>query len=108
MTMRVTMRNPRRSEDGLSNLLVGTIYTVSDEYGQALVQAAHAVDTDNVIAREDVESRDALLRDEVAAIRSLVSEAWMSDAILALIGYHPTRVYLDSQPLWLDNSPVLS
>ena len=42
-----------------------------------------------------------------AAIIALVSEAWMSDAILALIGYHPTRVYLDSQPLWLDNSPVL-
>lgn len=45
---------------------------------------------------------------KTAAADSLVSEAWISDAILALIGYHPTRVYLDSQPLWLDNSPILS
>lgn len=42
------------------------------------------------------------------AVQSLVSEAWMSGAILALIGYAPTRVYLGSQPLWLDDGPILS
>jgi hypothetical protein len=41
-------------------------------------------------------------------LQALVSEAWMSGAILALIGYGPTRVYLDSQPLWLDDGPILS
>jgi hypothetical protein len=75
MTMRVTMRNPRRSEDGLSVLLVGTIYTVSDEFGQALVQANHAVDTDNVIPTEDAAARDDLLPAEVRLTRSLVSGA---------------------------------
>ena len=45
---------------------------------------------------------------EYPAVQALVSEAWMSGAILALIGYAPTRVYLDSQPLWLDDGPILS
>lgn len=85
MTMRVTMRNPRRSEDGLSILLVGTTYTVSDEYGQALVQANHAVDTDNVISTEDAAARDALLPTEVRATRSLVSAAGIPPAI-AIMG----------------------
>jgi hypothetical protein len=49
-----------------------------------------------------------LTQAQQVATQALVSEAWMSDAILALIGFHPSRVYLDSQPLWLDNSPVLS
>lgn len=73
MTMRVTMRNPRRSEDGLSILLVGTTYTVGDDFGQALVYAGHAVDTDSVIATEDAAARDALLASEVRATRALVS-----------------------------------
>ena len=73
MSMRVTMRNNRRSEDGLSILLVGTTYTVSDEFGQALVQANHATDTDGVISTEDAAARDALLPTEVRATRSLVS-----------------------------------
>ena len=74
MTMRVTMRSHRRSEDGFSVLLVGTTYTVSDDFGQALVQAGHAVDTDNVIAAEDAAARDDLLPAEVRATRALVSE----------------------------------
>jgi hypothetical protein len=73
MTMRVTMRNPRRSEDGLSMLLAGTIYTVSDAYGKELVQGQHAVDTDNAIATEAAANRDQLLAEEARTTRGVVS-----------------------------------
>jgi hypothetical protein len=72
MTMRVTMRDPRRSEDGLSILLTGQTYTVSDDYGKFLVSLG-AVDTDNVIESSRVVLRDNLLADEAVAARSLVA-----------------------------------
>lgn len=45
---------------------------------------------------------------EYPAVQSLVSEAWMSPALQALLGYAPTRIYLDETPLWLDNSPIFN
>lgn len=66
----------------------------------AILQAIQVLKAQGVLPNLDKAQNQTL--------SSLMSEAWMSDAILALIGYHPTRVYLDSQPLWLDNSPVLS
>ena len=53
----------------------------------------------------DQDARE-LDENERVALSALVSEAWMSGAILALIGAGPTRVYLDSTPLWLDLQPV--
>lgn len=44
----------------------------------------------------------------VDAAQALVSEAWMSPALQALIGIAPTRIYLDSTPLLLDNSPIFN
>jgi lysophospholipase L1-like esterase len=73
MTMRVTMRVPRRSEDGLSMLLVGSIYTVGDDYGKELVQGQHAVDTDGVIASTSISQRDHLVAAEAVTTRALVS-----------------------------------
>lgn len=75
MTMRVTMRAPRRSEDGLSVLLAGTTYTVTDEFGKELVQGGHATDTENAIATEAAANRDQLLTDEVRRTRGVVSRA---------------------------------
>ena len=75
MTMRVTMRDPRRSEDGLSMLLTGQTYTVSDDYGKLLVSLG-AVDTDLVIAAREVAMREQLLAKEAMSTRSLVSGAW--------------------------------
>lgn len=45
---------------------------------------------------------------EYPAVQALVSEAWMSPALQALIGIAPTRIYLDSTPLLLDNSPIFN
>ena len=47
-TMRVTMRDPMRSEDGLSVLSVGSTYTVTREYGAYLIARQAASDTDNI------------------------------------------------------------
>jgi peptidoglycan/xylan/chitin deacetylase (PgdA/CDA1 family) len=75
MTMRVTMTVGRRSEDGLSPMLVGSTYTVGDDYGKQLVQIGAAVDTDGVIAATVVAQRDDLLASEARTTRSLVSGA---------------------------------
>jgi hypothetical protein len=77
MTMRVTMRDPRRGENGLSMLLTGQTYTVSDDYGKFLVSLG-AVDTDNVIAQREFAKIDQVVSDEARAIRALVSSAWIS------------------------------
>lgn len=50
MTMRITMREPMRSEDGLSMLLKGQTYTVSRAFGARAVQQGFATDTDAVLA----------------------------------------------------------
>lgn len=42
----------------------------------------------------------------VVPVRGAVSEAWMSDAINALIGFHPTRVYLNAKPMLLGDKPI--
>lgn len=47
-TMRVTMSDPARSEDGLSMMLSGQTYTVSVEYGMYLIRTRGAVDTDRL------------------------------------------------------------
>jgi hypothetical protein len=50
MSMRVTMRSPRRSEDGLSILTAaGSPYVVSNEYGAYLVAGGWAVDLDGAL-----------------------------------------------------------
>ena len=41
-----------------------------------------------------------------AAIQALVSEAWMSPALQALIGVHPTRIFHDDEPLLIDDEPI--
>lgn len=47
MSMRVTMAGgPARSEDGLSTLLQGQTYPVSNDYGAYLIRTRGAVDTD--------------------------------------------------------------
>lgn len=73
MSMRVTMRDPRRSEDGLSILASGSTYTVSDAYGAYLVSLG-AIDTDGVIASRAAADRDQLLYAEVTATRALLSQ----------------------------------
>ena len=73
MSMRVTMRDPRRSEDGLSVLLTGQTYTVSDDYGRFLVSLG-AVDTDGVIASRTFAAKDEVVSDEARATRALVSD----------------------------------
>lgn len=50
MTMRITMREPARSEDGASMLLKGSTYTVTVPFGRQLVQQGFATDTDAKIA----------------------------------------------------------
>jgi len=83
MTMRVTMRTPRRSEDGLSYLLATVTYTVSDAYGRELVQGDHAFDTDNAIAAESAARRDQLLTEEARTTRALVSGGGIGPATLS-------------------------
>lgn len=52
MTMRITIVQPRRSEDGLSVMTIaGSPYTVSDEFGLHLVRAGFATDTDGVLGQ---------------------------------------------------------
>lgn len=89
MSMRVTMRDPRRSEDGLSPLLTGQTYTVSDDYGKYLVSLG-AVDTDGVIAARVFSAIDEVVSDEAREVRALVTR----DA-------QPQRVFLlgDSQTM---------
>lgn len=48
MTMTITMREPARSEDGLSVLLKGSTYTVSRAFGARLVQLGFASTTDPI------------------------------------------------------------
>lgn len=69
--MRVTMIENVRSEDGLSVLAKGAVYTVSDSFGRYLcdAQPPRAADTDGVLRR----TGDELSIAEVAAARSLVS-----------------------------------
>lgn len=73
MPMRVTMRESRRSEDGLTVLLAGQTYTVSDDYGRMLVLTRGNIDTDDVLATAAAANRDQLLPEEVRQIRSSVS-----------------------------------
>lgn len=41
-----------------------------------------------------------------AAVQSLVSEDWMSPALQALIGAHPTRIFHDDEPLLIDDEAI--
>lgn len=68
MTMRVTMREPKRSEDGLTVLQKGSTYTVSDEFGAQLVQQGAATDTDGSIRPVNDQPTVA----EVLALRALL------------------------------------
>lgn len=106
MSMRVTMRDPRRSEDGLSILAAGTTYTVSDAYGAYLVSLG-AIDTDGALNR----GADTLSKTETAAARSLVSGAGIGGstitraALIALAeanGLTPGAVYLTTDGLICD------
>lgn len=67
----ITMREPRRSEDGLSIMAKGSSQSVSQEFGGYLVQIGAAVDTNNALAGEP----DQLTRDEVVTVRGVVSGA---------------------------------
>lgn len=79
--MRVTMTNPARSEDGLSILLSGSTYTVSDQYGMYLVRTFGAIDTDGT--GPFYSGPDQLSASQVAALRSLVSGAWILNGATA-------------------------
>lgn len=69
--MRVTMIENVRSEDGLSVLAKGAVYTVSDSFGRYLcdAQPPRATDTDGALRR----GSDQLSIAEVATARALVS-----------------------------------
>lgn len=84
MTMRVTMREPRRSEDGLTFLLAGATYTVSDQYGEELVRNGFATDVDGALVRPP----DGLTLTEVASARALLSAAGNSLTLVKSSGYH--------------------
>lgn len=101
MAVNVTMLQTRRGEDG--NLwAAGSSYSATDAFAAFLITGNLATGTMPAVPQSGISPAGGI------ALNALVSEAWMSGAINALIGFHPTRVYLDSQPLWLDNSPILS
>lgn len=79
--MRVTMREPRRSEDGLATLLVGQTYTVSYEFGRYLIGAGFASDTDRSLTVEP----DTLTPQETTSVRDRLQER----SILCAGGDHP-------------------
>ena len=70
----ITMREPRRSEDGLSIMDKGSSQSVSQEFGGYLVQIGAAVDTNNALAG----APDQLTRTEVVTVRGVVSGAVIS------------------------------
>ena len=47
-----------------------------------------------------------LLNSLLPGIEGVAAEAWMAGALQAMIGYTPTRVYLDQTPLLLDTDPI--
>lgn len=76
MPIRVTMRENRRSEDGLSTLLTGQTYTVGDDFGRVLILTRGNIDTDGALTSGAAANRDELLASEVRTVRTLVSGAW--------------------------------
>lgn len=74
--MRITIIQPRRSEDGLSIMTpAGSPYTVSDAFGTYMVRAGFATDTDNALYVAP--NTGGGLSPEVAAkVPALVSGAW--------------------------------
>lgn len=103
-----TTANPKQIDGRL--VLPGDGVFVDDGAPQQLRLPVTAVDDPGALpVLEIAGDRYGLLPEAAAAAaRALVSEAWMSPALQALLGYAPTRIYLDETPLWLDNSPIFN
>lgn len=83
MPIRVTMRESCRSEDGLSILLQGQTYTLSDDFARQLILSRGNFDTDNVLLTRSVADRDQLLTVETRATRTLLAG---TDNVADLVG----------------------
>lgn len=89
MTMRITMRSARRSEDGLSVYDVGSTQTVSNAFGTQMVQLGCAIDTDGVLPVTPVSPLLATAA-QAAAFPGLVSGDGMSPAMIPRITEYTT------------------
>lgn len=71
-TVTVTMREPRRSEDGLSILVAGSTPTVSLEYGRYLVRNGFATSTDDLSGSRGTNPL-LVSREDEQALRGMVA-----------------------------------
>lgn len=74
MTVTVLMRDNKRSEDGLSVMLVGSEYEVTEPYARYLVQGGWATDVDGVL----VASTDTLSPAESTTLKQAIADGYFS------------------------------
>ena len=106
-TVTVTMREPRRSEDGLSILVAGSTPTVSLEYGRYLVRNGFATSSDDLSGSRGTNplmATDA----EISAFKGVMSGDWSEPGLADIRVYTVTAAdmgktisNISSLPMWV-------